>query len=197
MLSVRVHAGTRSGRVRVPEVWLHRVLPCEWSQAALAQPRPAVPRLQVAHGGREKGGEVGAGGARSRHGWHKRPAPRAAAKEGCVIPLSLSVPAGGRVTCAESPRVALAGYASVSRYPMAVVMFEGRIFASSDLAREVGVSADAVRLACRKGHIVPTARTVGGEALYDEGAVFEYRALRAAHEPGKAFRLPRQLRLVR
>lgn len=114
-----------------------------------------------------------------------------------MIPLSLSVPASGRVTCAESPRVALKGYASVIGCRMAVVMFQDRVFSSNDLAKEVGVSADAVRLACRKGHIVPTARTVGGEALYDEGAVGEYRALRAAHEPGKAFRFPRQLRLVR
>lgn len=80
---------------------------------------------------------------------------------------------------------------------MRAITFEGRIFASSDLAREVGVSADAVRLACRKGHIVPNARTVGGEALYDEGAVVDYRALRANHEPGKAFRFPQQMRLVK
>lgn len=75
--------------------------------------------------------------------------------------------------------------------------FDGPIYASSDLAKEVGVTADAVRLARRKGYIVPVAFTVGGDALYDESALLEYRALRAHHEPGKAFVVGHQLRLVR
>jgi DNA-binding transcriptional MerR regulator len=76
------------------------------------------------------------------------------------------------------------------------VTFAGLILLSADVAKAVGVSADAVRLARRRGYITPTAFTVGGEALYDESAVEDYRSLRSSHRPGRAFEFSR-LRLVR
>lgn len=75
------------------------------------------------------------------------------------------------------------------------VHIRGPIMLSHDVAKRVGVTPAAVRMARRKRWLDPIAHTASGEALYDLSAVREYKRLRDAWQRGRSFLVPRQLRL--
>jgi MerR-like DNA binding protein len=57
----------------------------------------------------------------------------------------------------------------------------------SDLARECGLTADAIRAMTRTGRLTPTATTPRGVRLFDDDALMQLRRERAARpmKPGR------------
>jgi hypothetical protein len=71
----------------------------------------------------------------------------------------------------------------------------GNIYMSADIAKRLGCTPAAVRVARKRGDITPIAQTVGGEWLYDSDQVIAYDTLRKNHDAGMPFRRTEQGRL--